>query len=208
MNVKNVIFDWSGVLSNDFMNVYNAVMGLFNDVGIKKLSVKEFREQLCLPYTKFYRKYNPNVPLEVIMESFKRNFEKQPPPQLYPETSDVLKTLHDNGLEMIILSSHDNEFIKRDLQRHGIDNLFKGIEGGIIDKVESIRNIMEKHGFDPHETALVGDMEHDIKAGKEAQLITVASLYGYKDEKHLERAQPDFFIRSIKDILDILIYMR
>ncbi|NOX72044.1 MAG: HAD family hydrolase, partial [Candidatus Micrarchaeota archaeon] len=98
MAIKNIIFDWSGVLSNDFMAVYNAVMGVFEDVGLQKISPKEFRDQLTLPYIDFYKRYNPNISLDVLKEAFLRNFANHEPPPLFNGAKEALEKLKENGI--------------------------------------------------------------------------------------------------------------
>ncbi len=50
--MRNVIFDWSGTLSND---IYKACMKVFEKLGLKKISFSEFKRNFLLPYMKFYR---------------------------------------------------------------------------------------------------------------------------------------------------------
>jgi phosphoglycolate phosphatase len=61
-----------------------------------------------------------------------------------------------------------------------------------IDKNEVIMEIMNINSFKPRETIYIGDMEHDIDAGKKAGVITVAVSFGYNLKKALLEKTPIF----------------
>jgi len=49
----------------------------------------------------------------------------------------------------------------------------------------------------------VGDMPHDIEAGKQAHVTTIGVTWGYQPEK-LEDAEPDFSVNSFEELREIL----
>jgi phosphoglycolate phosphatase len=205
MPIKNIIFDWSGVLSDDFNTVYETVMGIFKEAGVKKMSKKDLRRELCLPYTKFYYKYMPHVSLKKLKVSFLRIFSRQKRPPLFPKTKETISILRAHGIRMVILSAHPKKVIERDLKSYGIYSAFSEINTDIMNKVDVINDVMKRNGFRSSETAYIGDMEHDIEAGHEANVITIASAYGHKERSVLERENPDYIIDSIDDLASIVL---
>lgn len=59
--IKNIIFDWSGTLSDDLTPVYKVAMIIFDHWNTKRTSKEEFRREFRLPYMKFYNKYIPKI---------------------------------------------------------------------------------------------------------------------------------------------------
>ena len=59
--IKNIIFDWSGLINNDFPAVYNAIMSIFEKYGVKRISSEEFKKEWVQPYMVFYNKYIPGL---------------------------------------------------------------------------------------------------------------------------------------------------
>ena len=43
--IKNVIFDWSGTLSDDFEPVYTTAMAIFKAYGVKTISRARCKEE-------------------------------------------------------------------------------------------------------------------------------------------------------------------
>ena len=50
----------------------------------------------------------------------------------------------------------------------------------------------------------VGDMTHDIEAGKEAGVKTVALTWGYQSKEILEKHNPDYIIANISELDKLL----
>ena len=59
---------------------------------------------------------------------------------------------------------------------------------------------MKKNNFNPNETAYIGDMSHDIHAGKKAKVITIAVLWGYYSKERLAKEKPDFLIKDLDEL--------
>ncbi len=91
--VKNILFDWSGVLSNDLTSVYEATMVVFEQLGGERISLVEFRREFVLPYMKFWHKYFPDLKKEegdkLFLEAFNRVKQLKP----YPGAKEVLEKI-------------------------------------------------------------------------------------------------------------------
>ena len=62
---------------------------------------------------------------------------------------------------------------------------------------------MESLKLESSTTVLVGDGETDIKAGKQAKVITCAVSYGLRDKKYLAGFSPDFIIDEFTQLKEI-----
>ena len=74
----------------------------------------------------------------------------------------------------------------------------------MYDKVETILGIMKRNGFEVEETAYVGDMTHDIDAGKKAKVITIAVSWGYQPREKLSKENPNFLIKDLEELKGII----
>ena len=59
--ITNCLFDWSGTLVDDFVNVYKATALVFRARGKRPISIREFAREFKLPYMDFWRRYIPDM---------------------------------------------------------------------------------------------------------------------------------------------------
>ena len=74
--IKNVIFDWSGVLSDDFKPVYEATMLNMEYLIGKRITLEKFRKEFTLSYMNFWNKYVPELTKEKCDKLFLRRLIK------------------------------------------------------------------------------------------------------------------------------------
>ncbi|HOK79158.1 MAG TPA: HAD hydrolase-like protein, partial [Verrucomicrobiota bacterium] len=74
--IRNVIFDWSGTLVDDLPAVLEASNYVFAMAGVPKMDLDQFRREFCLPFTKFYDRYVPHVPISQLEEWFHDAFRR------------------------------------------------------------------------------------------------------------------------------------
>ena len=74
--IRNIIFDWSGTLVDDLPAVWRASNHVFSQAGVAELSMEDFRAQFCLPFTKFYDRHTPDVPMPQLEEWFHGRFKE------------------------------------------------------------------------------------------------------------------------------------
>lgn len=203
MKIKNIIFDWSGVISDDFNQVFESVNETFVEYGMKKISAEEFKENFCLPYINFYLGYMKNPDIEDITKKFKRIFKTKKHPEVFVFTKNILDYLKSKKINMVLLSSH--HFVEEEIKKHfPEEKYFLRIFEKIIDKEKVIEDIMKEMKFNSDETIYVGDMVHDIDAGKRAGVKTVAVLSGYDSKEKLEKAKPYFIFKDIRELKKIV----
>ncbi len=203
--IKNIIFDWSGVLSNDLSPVYKATMNVFKKIGIKRLSLEEYRREFILPYMEFYKKFKVNVDKEEVDRLFFKEINLVEEPEPFPEVKKLLEFLNNKDIRIAVLSSHPQEKLEKEIKDYGFQKIFISINGSVHDKVKIITKVIKRDCFNPKETAYVGDMIHDIEAGKKARVKTIAVCWGYQDKAKLKSVNPDYIAENFGELKDILI---
>ena len=104
--IKNIIFDWSGTLSDDVIFTYSATMKVFEKIGIAEITLEKFKEEFTLPYMNFYKKFKNNPDKKIIDETFDKELNLINKAKLFLEVKEVLNFLQQRKIKMIILSSY------------------------------------------------------------------------------------------------------
>ncbi|KPJ54790.1 hypothetical protein AMJ47_03535 [Parcubacteria bacterium DG_72] len=207
--IKNIIFDWSGVISDDLFIVYKVVLAIFKKFGVKEISLEEFKREWEQPYMLFYRKYGItrlSREKEVILYSslYKRISSKYPP-KTYPKIKNTLTKFKKAGINMIVISSNLRETILSDIKDFKLQGLFTEINSDLHDKTEGIHETIKRNGFDPKETIFIGDTTHEVNVGKMAGIKTGAVTWGYQNEDKVKTSNPDFIIHNLKELETVIL---
>jgi len=62
--IKNIIFDWSGVIKDAGLSHLCVVNKIFETFGVKEITLDEMKESWVQPYMLFYKKYIPDITFE------------------------------------------------------------------------------------------------------------------------------------------------
>ncbi len=201
--IKNIIFDWSGVLSDDIVPVHRATMNVFRKLGVKTLTLEEFKKEFTSPYMNFYKKFT-NASQEELKKLYIKEIHSVGEPKPFPNAKQILEFLRGKGIKLAILSTVPQTKLEKELDGYGFRKFFVEVSGGHHDKTGAIMEVMKRNKFAPEETAYVGDMTHDIEVGKKAGATTIAVSWGYQAKEQLRRERPDFIIEKLEEIKKII----
>ncbi len=128
---------------------------------------------------------------------------------LKPGITDLLPKLA--GLENVVIgiqtgNLETSAYMK--LKRGGIDGYFTfgGFGSDHESRTEMVRIAIQKahrlhnDGFSHEDIYVIGDTQHDIRAGKEAGARTIAVATGFVSEETLLAENPDYFFPDLSDI--------
>ena len=203
-DIQNIIFDWSGVISDDFDKIFATYCGLFEHFNRPPMTREHFRNTFELPYMRFCRRHFADVPDEELQDRFRVFFRQLDiTTRPYAHVEAVLDRLLELGKTMVVVSSHS--FVSHEIrQYYPGKNYFRRIYEDVKDKEAIIDRVVEEMGFDPRRTVFVGDMTHDIQTGKKAGLLTVAVTGGYQSREVLSALGPDFMVEDIRGLPALL----
>jgi HAD superfamily hydrolase (TIGR01509 family) len=206
--IRNIIFDWSGVIVDDLVAVHKTTMLLFKELGAEEISLEEFRKEWEQPYMLFYNKYNIPIDLEkenILFKPLYKSVSLKYPSKPYSSVRETLKRFKKSGINMIVLSSNAEENILEEVERFDLFGLFDEINGGVHDKAEVIHETIERNDFNPKETIFIGDTIHEVESGKKAGTLSAAVTWGYQIEDKLKSVSPDFIIHNLKELESIIL---
>src|SRR5690242_9862648 len=129
---------------------------------------------------------------------------------LYPGVEAMLQRLRAAGATVYLASAKLTAHASDALAAFSLLGYFAGVygsarDGSLADKVELIRFIVGKTGIAPERTAMVGDRDLDVIAGKANGMFTVGVTYGYGSRAELEAAGADALCPSPEALPDLLI---
>jgi len=199
--VKSVIFDWSGVLSNDWdatFLVTNEILGLR---GHPKVTKEEFRELYELPWMNFYRKIGLSIDVEWEYKEWEKRFPRHGNTiKALPQGKECLEWLHKKGIKCVVLSSHNHKLLSDEIEKYGYKEFIHAVRGSSEDKRNEIESFIVGHEIERNSSLYVGDMCHDIETARLAGIKSVAVLSGYDKREKLEREKPDFIINDVGEL--------
>lgn len=199
--IKNLILDWSGTLANDLPAVLQALNRMLRLFRKPTLTEAEFRERFRLPYTEFYNEVLPGIPIEKVKDLYLRFFPNaRPMVPLLEHAREFLEFAAATNRRMVLFSSAPQDHVEEQARYLGVWQYFEHAACGVVDKREHIATLMANRGFLSAETAFVGDMRHDIEAGRTAGVLTIATCTGYESVAKLTSVSPDILVANLSEL--------
>jgi phosphoglycolate phosphatase-like HAD superfamily hydrolase len=201
MLIRNVILDWSGTLVDDLTPVLKTTNDLFVEHGLPAFTREQFRAEFCLPVRAFYEKRIPHVTQAELERRFLSRYNRyRDEIRVLPHTRRFLEFCVARRMGVFIASTVDEATYHSQMARFDLERYITRPYLGIVDKTETIHHILAECRLAPGETMFVGDMEHDIAAGKAGSVRTCAVLTGYNHAEKLRSLQPDLVCEHLGEL--------
>ncbi|MBC8096062.1 MAG: HAD family hydrolase, partial [Akkermansiaceae bacterium] len=193
--IRNIIFDWSGTLVDDLPAVWKATNHVLVQAQCAEMTLDQFRAEFCLPFTIFYDKHTPHVPLPQLEIWYNSVFEEaQSSVCELPHARAFLKFSRARKLKTFLLSSVQTGHFALQAEATGFGPFLDEAFVSVRDKRHKIHEILAKHQLNPDETLFVGDMQHDIETARHGGIHSCAVLTGYNTLEQLRVAKPDLIV--------------
>lgn len=131
--------------------------------------------------------------------------------RLYEGIPALLEGLKAQGHAVVLATSKPEEFARRILKHFDLDPYFDFIGGATMDergrvtKEQVLAYAMEHCDAVAAGSAMIGDRDLDILAGKAFSLSTVGVLYGYGSREELCRAGADELCETVEALSEVLL---
>jgi phosphoglycolate phosphatase len=203
--IRNIIFDWSGTLVDDLPAVLEASNFVLVQAGQPEMSLEQFRAEFSLPFTRFYDRHTPHIPMPQLEDWFHSSFRRaQSSVVELPHARKFLEFGRAKKLRMFLLSTiHADHFA---VQGRVIDfNTFlEKAYTDVWDKRKKIHDLLAENNLKPEETLFIGDMEHDIETARHGGIHSCAVLTGYNTLEQLRAAGPDLIVEHLGELRRVL----
>lgn len=206
--MKNIIFDWSGVVRDTVTNQVWIVNRIFKKYGVEEISTEEFRENWTQPPALFYQKYLPlGYNEEVRSKLFQElQFDKDCPKSTsFPEVVKLIHKCKEEGYFLAVVSSDFPETLLPEVKEYGLENIFSEIITDANDKLESVKMIIKKYNLNLQDTFFIGDSNHEIDVSKKVGIKSVAVTWGLTCEEKLRASNPDYMAHNVQELENILL---
>ena len=203
--IRNIIFDWSGTLVDDLPAVLQASNFVLTQAGKAEMTLEQFRAEFSLPFTRFYNRHTPHVPMEQLEEWFHAEFKRaQTAVCELPHAREFLEFCRANNLRLFLLSSVHTDHYQVQSRVTGFGAFLEKPYTGVWDKREKIHEILLENCLQPGETLFIGDMQHDIETARHGGVHSCAVLTGYNTVEQLRGSKPDIIVEHLSELRDIL----
>lgn len=203
--IRNIIFDWSGTLVDDLPAVLKASNFVLQQAGKKPMTLDTFRAEFQLPFTTFYDRHTPDVPMPQLEEWFHAEFKRaQTSVVELPHARAFLEFCRAHQIRTFLLSTVHADHFRVQCQDNRFDLFIDTPYTDVWDKREKIHEILSTNKLKPGETLFIGDMEHDIATAKHGGIHSCAVLTGYNTLAQLRAAKPDLIVEHLSELREVL----
>ena len=203
--IRNIIFDWSGTLVDDLPAVLKASNFVLTQAGKPAMTLDTFRAEFQLPFTTFYDRHTPDVPMPQLEAWFHDEFRRSQTSVVeLPHARGFLEFCRAKKFRTFLLSTVHGDHFKVQCQGNRFDLFLDRPYTDVWDKREKIHEILRENNLKPDETLFIGDMEHDIATAKHGGVHSCAVLTGYNTLEQLRAAEPDLIVEHLAELRAIL----
>jgi phosphoglycolate phosphatase len=203
--IRNIIFDWSGTLVDDLPAVWDATNYVLTQAKRSEMSLEQFRAEFCLPFTIFYDRHVPHIPLPQLETWFHSRFKQvQNSVTELPHAREFLEFCRAMKLRTFLLSTVHQDHFAVQSTITGFDKYLDRPYISVWDKRKKIHEILEENNLAPTETLFIGDMQHDIETARHGGVHSCAVLTGYNTLDQLRAAEPDVIVEHLRELRDLL----
>lgn len=206
--MKNIIFDWSGVVRDTITSQLWIVNRIFKKYGVSEITLEEFRENWEQPPRLFYQKYLPKDYIEEERLKIYREavFDKDGPRvSAFLKVVELIHACKSNNAFLAVVSSDLPETLYAEVKDYGLENILNEIVADVENKLEAVRKIIKENNLNPQDTFFVGDSNHEIDVTKETGIKSVAVTWGFTSEKKLRARNPDYVANNVQELEDIIL---
>ncbi len=203
--IRNIIFDWSGTLVDDLPAVLAATNFVFEQSGVKAMTLDCFRAEFCLPFKHFYDRFVPGVPVAELERNFHGHFAKvQEAVVELPHARQFLVFCREHGIRTLVLSTIHKDYFAAQTAVNGFGKFIDRAYLDVWDKRAKIAELLAENQLAASETLFVGDMQHDIETAKYGGILSCAVLTGYNRLDQLRASEPDLIVEHLGELREIL----
>jgi phosphoglycolate phosphatase-like HAD superfamily hydrolase len=185
----HIVWDWNGTLFHDNDAIIGATNAAFAELGLRAITMEEYRTLYCVPVPKFYERLLGRLPTdaewEVMDDTFHRYYaEHRVVCALTEGAADLLAGWRTAGRSQSILSMYVHDELVPLVREFGIEPHFIRVDGrtgpsGGSKAEHMVRHLGALADVDPARTVVIGDAADDAVAalhvGARAVLYTGGS---------------------------------
>lgn len=212
--MKTAIFDLDGTIADTIKDLADAVNHGLKQLGCPEHSVEKYKKmvgngarKLCLRALPDSRKSEAETLHGLFRAYYDIHYLENT--KLYSGIKSTIEQLSVKGVEIAVATNKPQDTAIKVLKNLLPDINFYKILGGCDDRPKKpdptiIREILSGLPTD-NKVFMIGDSNVDIQTAKNAGLISIGCLWGFRSRAELETEGADFIAESADDILNFIL---
>lgn len=205
---KYYLFDWDGNLAQTLEVWLTAIRA-----SLDKRNIQVSDEEIGLSFGNFentFKSWSQDDPEEAFNDAYQVAAQLLPDVNLYPEAKNTLKSLHQQGRKIALVTTSAKRDVERLLERHRITDYFDALVTGHDvanhkPHPEPLEKALELLGGQKSEAVMVGDSDKDLGAalnfGIDSILFYPESHSKFYNLDKLKKLKPTYIIDDFAEIL-------
>ncbi len=211
MNVRTVLFDLDGTLTRSETGIIRSAQYAAEKMGVKAPEGYDWKRFIGPPLHASFRDElgMTDDQAEEATRFYRERFREKgwQENEVYPGIPAVLRTLHQAGLKLVMVTSKPTVFSRRIAERFQMMPLLEEIIGTDFtdrdaDKAALIREAIRRFGGP---AVMVGDRCFDMEGARTVGIPGIGVCYGYGSRQELEESGASAVAEEPRDLLSILL---
>jgi HAD superfamily hydrolase (TIGR01509 family) len=209
--LQGVLFDWDGTLVNSYHADTSAYLAMFKEMGIA-WGVEELESNYSPNWYEVYRAAKlPRKHWDDADRAWRAHYAKHRPKLMVGARRVLARLGNDHRLGLV--TSGDRDRVTRQLREFRLSSLFAArvCSGDTLRKKphpEPLRLALRQMELHPSACVYVGDAPQDIEMARRAGVRAIGVLGPFPTERRLRAARPEFLIKSIEELPEVLERLR
>jgi phosphoglycolate phosphatase len=206
-DIKLIVFDWDGTLSDSAERIVKAVQAGAGLVGLPERSNQDIRNIIGLGLVEsFYELYpeHDKTQYESFADAYRDAYTSTGiKASLFDGVVETLNTLRER-FTLAVATGKSRVGLDRELQETGLAEYFIATRCADETKPKPdplmLNQILEVSGIAAENTVMIGDTDHDIYTARNAGCLPVAVTCGAQLLPRLEAAEPAAILESVAEL--------
>lgn len=213
-----LLFDLDGTLTDPKKGITGCVQYALKHFGIEEPDLDKLEPFIGPPLKESFMKFYgfDEAKAQKGVEKYRERFQDTGifENQMYPGIRKLLGQCKKRGAVLAVASSKPTVFVERILEHFHIARYFDVVVGSELDGrrsdkgdviEETLRRLFPSSDIDYDNVVMVGDRKFDINGARKNKIVSVAVAYGYGGMQELKEAKPDYIVRSVEELEELLL---
>ena len=210
---KGIFFDWDGTLVDSLPLLYGAHNHVRGHLGVPLWTREEYFAAVVYSTRELYPRIYGDRAAEaqdILYSYIKENHLEGL--SLLDGSEDLVRTLHDLGIPMGVVSNKRNDVLRREVEHLGWGQYFGVYNGAGVAALDKPSGVPLVHALAQHPEKLaikdilyVGDTESDLSCAREAGCKVAYIQHPPGRPDLIEKYKPDIVVAKLDELKKILI---